>query len=195
MADKPTSSPENILNNVWSKRAGGIEVDNIDWSRPITAKDLEYLYDRYPFLQLLSIDPNFEAGVEPKFITLSSNWVAHDYGDALTSSPGEFLYGGYADENEEDGVEGGSANPGKGTIVKQAVDTAAEMVSIAIEKGWPGIDIIDGHELMKWAAWNEAQNHEIVVNGYEPDETAHKRRERVKHLQKTVPGQTPKPGQ
>lgn len=194
MANKPTSSAGNFLNSVWGKRAGGIEVDNIDWSRPITMQDVQYLYDHYPFLQLLSIDPHFDAGVDPKFITVSSNWIVHDYGDALCSSPGRFLYGGYVDEDEEGGTEGGSANPGKGTIVKQAVDTATEMVSIAIEKGWPGIDIIDGHELMKWAAWNEAQNHNMVMNGYEPDEAAHKRRERAKRLQKTTPAATPKLG-
>lgn len=184
MADKPKTSAEGFLENVWGKRAGGIEVANVDWSRPITHDDIQYLLDHYPFLQLLSTDPQFDPNNEPKFITVQSGWVVHDYGAALSSSPGQHLLGGYVDEDDDEGgEEGGAANPGKGTIVKQAVDTASEMVSIAIEKGWPGIEVIDGHPLMKWAAWNEAQNQSLLVNGYEPDEEGIKRRERTKHLQ------------
>jgi hypothetical protein len=70
-----------------------------------------------------------------------------------------------------------------GTIVKQAYDTAVEMVEIAYYKGWKGIQIIAGSSVMQWAAWSAAQDYELEVLGFTPDKIAELKRRRVK----TVP--------
>ena len=108
----------------------------------------------------------------------------HNYGDAMSSSPGHLLFGGgdYRINLEEDEDDEGSGvvNPGKGTIWKQAFDTAAEMVSLAKESGWSAVNIVDGHPMMKWAAWMQAADEHLGVDGYTPTEKDLLRRERVK---------------
>ena len=91
-------------------------------------------------------------------------------------------------EGEEggEGGEGGTmVNPGKGTIVKQMFDTATEMVKIAIKK-WPGIEIIDGTNLMKWAAWLAAKEKNYTLEGFDPEEEDIKKYERVTKHKLTI---------
>ena len=81
---------------------------------------------------------------------------------------------------EEEGGEGGAIiEPGKGTIIKQMVDTAFAMVDLAIAKKWTGIEIIDGTELMKWAAWAAAFEKQFLVEGFTEKEEDKKKHERV----------------
>lgn len=154
---------------------------DIDWLRSIKKEEIEYLLNHCPFLQIT----NTETTLQDKAFQLiesQSGWDIHDYGDALSSSPGKFLYGGgyfriHFDEDEEGG---GIVNPGKGTIVKQAFDTAFDMIEIAKANHWAGIHIIDGNSLMKRAAWIKAQELGMVVENYEPN----KEDERVQSLLK-----------
>ena len=94
---------------------------------------------------------------------------------AMSASPGQFLFGDFwaEDEEDEEGDGGEGARvllPGKGTIVLQQIQTAQDMIRIIHEKGWPGIEIVDGTPKMKWAAWMTAQDLGLEVTGYEPDE-------------------------
>ena len=112
----------------------------------------------------------------------------HDYGDAICCSPGHFIIGGgyfrisledEEDEDEEGGEGGGVVNPGKGTIYKQAFDTAFEMVKLANVHGWEGITIVDGHPLMLRAAWIASTALEgLVIAGFHPTDYDQKVRER-----------------
>ncbi len=154
------------------------------WERPITPEEIQYLLDHCPFLQIVSsnvVDPL----AEPVFFTAQSGWVVHNYGDAMSSSPGHLLFGGgdfrmRASDEEDDGDDGGVINPGKGTVWKQAFDTAAEMVELAKQLGWKGVQIIDGHPAMKWAAWMKASDERLGVDGYTPSERELAKRARVK---------------
>ncbi len=148
--------------------------------RKISPEEIQYLLDHCPFLQMVDIDPADE-NKEVEFITAESGWTIHNYGDAMSSSPGQLLFGGgnfrvhmLDDDDDDDGGGGGSIlNPGKGTIYNQAVMTAFEMVALAFqnsEKSWGGIKIIDGHERMKRAAWIKASQLGISVEGYTPTE-------------------------
>lgn len=72
--------------------------------------------------------------------------------------------------------------PGSGTVVKQAVDTANEMVDL-IKERWKGLHIVAGAEIMKWAAWKAARGYGMEVYGYEPTNEARKRRTLVERAE------------
>lgn len=152
--------------------------------RPITDDDILYLLDRCPFLQIVS-SGSAAPLPEVELLTAKTNWVIHYYGDAMSSSPGKLLFQGgdfhillQDDDDDDDG--GGPINPGKGTIWKQAFDTAQEMMALAQKLGWAGVKIIDGHPFMQWAAWMYAQDEQMNLEGYEPDKEAHNKRRRIK---------------
>ncbi len=179
--NKETEKPEQQdIEELVEKASEKLHVE-IDWLRSITAEDIIYLLDHCPFLQIR--DPNAELeNQELKLIAADSGWTIHDYGDAMSSSPGAFLYGGgyfrISTSGEEDD-EGGSGivNPGKGTIRKQAFDTAMQMVEMAKANGWSMIEIVDGHPLMERAAWIKAEKSAITLTGFEPQEEDYKVRD------------------
>ena len=158
-----------------------------DLLRPITTEDLLYLLDRCPFLQIVS-SGSASTLPEVELVTAKTNWVIHYYGDAMSSSPGKLLFQGgdfhillQDDDDDDDGGDGGGPiNPGKGTIWKQAFDTAQEMMALAQKFGWAGVKIIDGHPFMQWAAWMYAQDEQMNLEGYQPDKEAHNNRRRIK---------------
>jgi hypothetical protein len=180
---------DRILQNVWGKRVRGSKAPKIDWSGPIKHEDVLYLLSRYPFLQIMSSSASFPEEIHPKFITANSGWVIHDYGDAMSSSPGDLMFGNYSiglggeSEETEGGGEGSSSfSAGKGTIVNQAFMTAQQMIEIAIAKGWPGVEIVNGSPLMQWAAWMAAEDRNLAVTGFEPSEKDKERRKRIRNL-------------
>ncbi|HYF97554.1 MAG TPA: hypothetical protein VD770_01080, partial [Coxiellaceae bacterium] len=137
---------------------------------------------------IVNSDSNDNMTLIPKLIRAQSGWIICDYGDAMSSSPGDlifadnipdpsFLYGlGTRPSKNQKEDEGG----GHGTIIKQAVDTAAEMIFLAMQRGWRGATIVEGHERMKWAAWVMAGDHEYNLQGFEPTETDIERRKRLR---------------
>ena len=154
----------------------GIDLD-ADWQREVSAEEILYLLDRCPFLQIV------DAGVSESQQDFqvdeakASGWDIHNYGDALSSSPGKFLMGGgyfSMSANEGDDDEGGSGgqviNPGRGTIVNQAFLTAMEMVELAKAQGWQQIRFIDGHPLMARAAWIKSRRLGMSMQDFTPTE-------------------------
>ncbi len=158
-------------------------IEEVDWKRHVSAGDVLYLLDQCPFLQImdtaLQLSPQLP---ELKLMTAKSGWKIHDYGNAISSSPGELLYGrpGKVRKRgalQDEDQEGGS---GTGTLVNQAVITAWEMVELAKERGWEGIQLIDGHPLMAWAAWMRAADSEMTLEGYTPTAQDFSKRRRIK---------------
>lgn len=149
--------------------------------RDISPEEIQYLLDTCPYLQIVDTVLHYidEEPPEVQFINGEFGWKIFDYGDALSSSPGEGILG--LSEyprvlgDEDDGDEGG----GKGTIWNQAFMTAAEMVAIAKAHGWKGIQIIDGHRVMKRGAWIKALSEGLPVVGFEPSAEDEKVRKRV----------------
>jgi len=175
------NKPEDLEKNI-QDMAKKLNVD-IDLLREISPEEIQYLLDHCPFLQI--VGPTVELKeTEVKIVQSESGWDIHDYGDALSSSPGRLLFGGgdfrlYLDEDEEGGSGGAIINPGKGTIRNQAFVTASEMVMMAQEHGWGSIAIRDGHPLMKRAAWIKAGELNMGVEGFEPTGDDKRVRERV----------------
>lgn len=164
----------------------------------ITKEDVEAYLNRHPFLQLLNLDPTFEDFDSVDIKEAESGWKIHDFGDALSASQGELFFHdfgnitlmGYEEGLEED-EEGGEGEeefeweetesdmvPGRGTIIKQAVDTTNAMIELVKER-WKGVHIVAGTDLMKWAAWTAARGYDLEVYGYEPDKSARIKRSRI----------------
>ena len=156
-------------------------------ARSFTSKDVVYLFDQCPFLQLVNADYATYGEVDFKIVRAKSGWDVHHYGDALSASPGLLLFGGYrASEEDKQGGDQGGESGGTGTIVKQAFDTTLEMIELAIAKGWGGIMLIDGHPMMQWAAWMHAYDRGYILQGYNPIEEDFQKRERLVQLVKIV---------
>lgn len=169
MTDKNT--PDN-LDQIMQDAAKKLDLD-IDILRSVSAKELLYLIDHCPFLQITDTAMKSISDEPVKIITAESGWDIHDYGDAMSSSPGRFLFGGgdyrILSKEDEEGGEGGSVlNAGKGTIYKQAFDTAVQMVEVALQNGWQGVHVVDGHPNMIRAAWITADRLGMVLEGHEP---------------------------
>jgi hypothetical protein len=165
-----------LLNDIWGKREQGLLVPNINWDKPARREDVLYLLSRYPYLQLISTEPNFPEVITPQFVTADSGWIIHDYGDAMSASPGTLLFGA----EEEEGRQG------RGTIIKQLFDTAYAMMNLAIEKNWPGAEIIAGTALMQWSAWMAAQDFAFTLEGYTPSEQDKAKRKRIEKLRQVT---------
>lgn len=206
MTDKSSKTPPNKedLQNLVENASKKLNVD-IDWVRSITAEEIIWLLDHCPFLQVVNSSATFE-DKPVKFIEARSGWTIHDYGDALSSSPGKFLLGGgnfkIILKEDDEGGEGGSGrilNPGKGTLRNQAYVTAMQMAEIAFQRKWRGMRIVDGHPMMERAAWIRAEELGVKVEGFKPSESDRKVRDRVRmsaaeldELRRTIrAGQTP----
>jgi len=177
-----------------AKKAGMLK--KIDWTRPISKTDIQYILDRWPFLEIknpYATEENDESENEDvEFFTAMSGWLIHDYGHMIASSPGIFLFGGgyyYIDwGNDDEGSDAGPlthrgvVNPKKGTIINQMFLTGVDMINLALYRKWKAVEIVGGHPRMKWAAWFQAQTHKLKVIGYSPSEKEIKKAQR---LQKT----------
>lgn len=169
-----------------------LQLDLNNWDRPLTDSELEYLFDRFTHIQIATPnDPKLPAYNPPKIVTSRSGWAILNYGNAISSSPGEYLFN-YAggpqrskgkktdifdltakDEDEDDG------GSDIGTLSKQRFDTANDIIQEALKNGWDSIHIVDGDPNFIWAIWAQAQEHDLAVTGYKFSKEEHERRERV----------------
>lgn len=160
----------------------GIDVDKTFlWD--VHPTDILYLFNQFPFLQIVDTRIEVAPPPEPEFITADrSGWTIYDYGNAMSSSRGLMLWGGgdFAIPEDAGAPEGRVINPGHGTVVNQAYETAIEMIRIADERGWEGLLIVDGHPLMQWAAWVEAYDRGFIIEGYEPTDYDFEKRHRIR---------------
>ena len=181
---------------VWGQRDQGMLVENI--SRAISASDIEYLRSRCPYIQILNIDATFEHYTSVHFIRAKSGWTIQDLDDGLCTSVGSFMFGGSDSpaienpENKDPDLLEEFINAGKGTVIKQAFDTAHEMVDLIKTRWKGGIEIIAGSDLMKWALWVAAEENKLKLIGYEPTEEHKQKRVRLNRLE-AQRALTPKP--
>ena len=154
------------------------------WERPVTPFEVQYFLDRWPFLQVISTNelPILE---EAQVLTAPNSWVVLSYGDAMASSPGQFLFGAASPQAghrvDQDGEGDVTSVPAlTGTVWRQAYETCLFMAKMARDLGWEGVYIVDGHPMMKWAIWMAALDHSLTIDGFSPSEQDKERRERVK---------------
>lgn len=165
----------------WQKTLHRLGLGKIDVTN-VRTSDILYLAENWQFLQVIENSGLRPALDEPELITAKSGWTIINYGDAMATSPGKWIFrGGYFQftDNEDDEGDGGIVNPKHGTIHKQAFDSAAEIIQLAQEFGWKGVQIVDGHPNMQRAAWVEACRIGVQLDGYTPDVAAEKTRRRI----------------
>ena len=160
-------------------------------ARDVNLNDIIYLSERWQFLEIKPAGENLPAPPEkPELIEIKSGWTVvkkkNKRGETvMATSPGRFIFrGGYFqilwDEEEDDDEGGGGVvNGGHGTIIKQAFDSAAEMMRLAQAFGWEAVQIIDGHPRMQRAAWMEACRIGVKLRGYGPSMEAERQRRRI----------------
>lgn len=174
---------EEFLKDVWGERAQGVDLPVIDWSRPISSEELAILLRLfYPFIQVITTDPAHPSFPVPQFRAGPSHWVIHNFGNAMSVSPGKYLYGpGNPDVPEGEGGDGEGS--GQGTVIKQAFDTVDALMAWAKEMGWTAVEIIAGTDFMKWAALVAADKYGLALTGFTPTREETAKKERVKQLQ------------
>jgi hypothetical protein len=181
MSDDENNNDGNDIQENLDAVSEKLKID-VNVLRDISPEEIQYLLDCCPFLQIVDTVLHYidEEPPEVQFIDAKSGWKVFDYGDAMSSSPGEMILGmgeyRRVLSGEDGGDEGGG---GKGTIWNQAFMTASEMVEIAQQRGWKGIQIIDGHRVMKRGAWITALSAGLPVVGFEPTAEDDKVRKRV----------------
>lgn len=162
------------INQDIQKIADKLHID-LDWARGIRPEDILWLLDHCPFLQIVNPHVSLDEGsAGPEIVQAqTSGWDVHVYPDAMSSSPGRFLFGGGDFRILSDDDEGGGGriiNPGKGTIYNQTIVTGMDMVNLAVARGWKAIQVVDGHPRMIRGAWLEAQRLRLPFSGYTPSE-------------------------
>lgn len=183
-ADEFLAAQEGLLDGLidpeWEKTLERLGLEEADVTG-VSLDDILYLAKRWQFLQVVDSGGDHKPYAKPKRIQAKSGWTIVDYGDAMSTSPGRYIFGrGYVpfyDDDEEGG--GGAALFGKGTIIKQAFDSACEIIQLAQEAGWKGVQVVDGHPDMQRAAWVEAVRIGVRLEGYIPDVPAELVRRRI----------------
>lgn len=159
-----------------------------DFFRPVTQKEIEALLYRCPFLQCIGPELPMEQRYpdEPRFIEAQSGWKIFDYADALSTSFSDLFVGDWKEALSFDLSEASATESlqideaddegsgGQGTLFHQAIITAEEMMEIAHRRGWDAVLLIDGHPLMKRAAWLKANALGVQFNGFEPTDEDHR---------------------
>lgn len=175
MADKQNSDIE------WEKTLKRLGLGDVDIT-DVRPSDILWLAKQWQFLQIVDSSGRQKTLEKPQIIEAKSGWNIIHYGDAMATSPGKLLFGGgyfRISSGDDDGDGGGIVNPKKGTLFKQGFDSAAEMIQLAKEFGWAGVQIVDGHPDMQRAAWMEACRIGVALDGYTPDVEDEKKRRRV----------------
>jgi hypothetical protein len=165
-----------------------LRLDLNNWDRRLTDAELEYLFDRFTHIQIATPNnPKLPAYNPPKIVNSRSGWAMLNYGNAIASSPGEYLfnYAGIPQYEkmkannpslQDDDDEGGTDI---GTLSKQRFITAEDIVAEAMKNGWDSIHIVDGDPKFIWAIWVHAQEKNIAVTGYKFGKDEQERRERI----------------
>lgn len=192
MADQEKHSADEFLDEIHGEGASGT---GLGFSIDVTEEDVLLYLHRHPYLQLLNLDPTFEEFDEVQFQKSSAGWTIQDFGDALSCSQGEKFFDDFGqitlfaeseegDQGTDDGGDVGQSDlrPGDGTVIKQAFDTAVQMVEMVKER-WKGVHIVAGSEAMKWAAWVAATELGLDVYGYEADKEAQARANRIRRYE------------
>lgn len=168
-----------------------LRLDLNNWDRKLTDTELEYLFDRFTHIQIATPNnPKLPSYNPPKIVSSRSGWAILNYGNAIASSPGEYLfnYAGMPQQarkraqnpSQEGDDEGGNDI---GTLSKQRFVTAEDIVAQALKNGWDSIHIVDGDPKFIWAIWVQAEQKKIAVTGYKFGKEEQERRERLYRTQ------------
>ena len=154
------------------------------FSRGFSYSDVLYLLDQCPYLQIIDGVGKAKPWDEMRIDQSASGWLIHNYGDALTSSPGRLIFGigaglGSLSEDEDEGGSGGVSLSTVGTVVNQSYITVRDMIALAIAQGWGHVKLVDGHPRLFRYAWVEAMSQGIAIEGFKPTDQDRQFQERI----------------
>jgi hypothetical protein len=181
---------KNLDKNI-QKTLEELGINYSELGRRASASDVIYLLDQWPFLQITNTELYVEHEIKPlEILSARSGWKIHNYVSALSSSPGNVVFGpvGKSKKKGEEDKEGGS---GTGTLVNQAVITAWEMIELAKKVGWANVKLIDGHPLMVWAAWMKCLEYGMQLEGFTPGAKDYAKLQRIRRSVGQMPSQRP----
>jgi hypothetical protein len=177
VADRKDIS-EDFAKFVWGKRAENLPVPGFDLTREITPEEISYINMKFAYVQIMNPHAMNEFS-EGQQLRAKSGYAIIDYENAMSASPGELLFTDQVFVREGENYK--QINTGSGTRIKQIIDTAAEMVQLAQQKGWPAIHILSGHPKMCWGIWKAAQDLQIPVTGYAPSKEEEAKYHRIEN--------------
>lgn len=116
----------------------------------VSDADIEYYCNcYYPFIQLVNASAVFSEELPLVFVTASTGWIIHDYGEAISvASP-------HTTQQKKNTCN----------ILAQA-KIAEEIIKLVGAKNWSSIEIIAGTQAMKRLMWIEAKRVKLDVAGY-----------------------------
>lgn len=127
------------------------------FDRELLEAEKQYIRSRYPFVIIANMAASNATTSTLIARTQAKNyWPILDFGDSIVSGCSEIMalllqhQGLKADKGDD---EGGSGRGGFGTIVQQFTDVAFDIVQMAVDRNWEGINIIDGYYSMARMAW------------------------------------------
>ena len=166
MATESSSVPK-LISNPWAQRSLGISLPKNLGSE--LHANVEYICDAfYPFLQLVNVNAIFTEETTINFVTASTGWIIHDYGEAIsTSAPHD------AKPKKKDGSssgDAGSSGGGSGSSgIGSQIITVSEIADLIAEKGWAAVELIAGTKMMQRFIWIESKKYGFDISGYSPD--------------------------
>lgn len=154
---------ESLGFNIWSERDLGVDTFATKVFDSVSDADVEYCSNSfYPFVQLVNANTVFGEELPLRFVTTSTGWVIHDYGEAISASA---PYSVDLKKNV--------------TSVLDQAKTAEEIMKLIAEKGWTSIEVIAGTQFMKRFVWMEGKKAKFNLIGYTPTASDEKCYERL----------------
>ena len=183
-----------------SKNSGYVSSEKSFWDmnrakssallREVSPEEIKIIQESRPFLEVVSwrrpegaeadiletlTAPGGGSGA-PSFVTCPESgwqiqyWIGNESQPSLMSSaPGDIIYGGRTDS-------------GQGTFINQAFMTALAMLKLAKMQNWPGIQMIGGSDIMRWAAWAIADHNGMASFGYTPGPEDKAKQDRIEAI-------------
>lgn len=120
---------------------------------------LYYLLLLWGFFQIYPLEPSQESDSSggATVIPVDNGWDIYDYGDCLSTSPGEH-YRSYC--------------------TGKMINSTQEMIEILVKRGVTKVGFL-GHEIARRAAWIECVEHEIEIINYDPTDFDQAIRQRI----------------
>ncbi len=128
------------------------------FERELLDAEKQYLRSRYPYTLIKNIEaPSNQPSALISTREAKNHWPILDFGDYLLSGSNELMAyllqrQALGPQNDDDDRRGGGPG-GFGTIVQQFTDVAFELAQMALDRGWQGVDIIDGYYSMSRMVW------------------------------------------
>ena len=148
--------------NIWNDRELGVDSSIAQLLTEVSETDIDYVCNyKYPFLQLINANAVFYEEFPLKFVTASTGWVIHDYGEAISiAAPHEL------------------AQASASNIINQA-KTVEEVAKLIVAKEWSEVELVGGTTMLQRLIWVESKKCNFALLGYTPSASDEKCYERL----------------